>query len=121
MKKQSEIYIKYKNIKINIIRIYLVVTDLNFLRRFLDKDYIKNTIIYTGIDHLSDIIYILIKYFDFKLTNIYYHNKEIKIEDINGIQNFDYITELNNIIWNKDKLHNLIQCSNLIDFPVNFT
>lgn len=121
METQSNIYIKLKNIKENIVRIYLVTTDLNFIRRFLDKDYIKNTIIYTGIDHLSDISYILIKYFDFKLTNIYYHNNEIKIENINKTKNFEYLIELNDKFYNLDKLHNPIQCSDLFNFPINFT
>lgn len=121
MEIQSDIYIQLQNIKTNIIRIYLVTTDLNFLRRFLDKNYIKNTIIYTGLEHLSDISYILIKYFDFKLTHVYYHNKEIKIEDINETKNFDYITELNDHLYNMNKQHKPIQCSNLFNFPINFS
>ena len=121
IKIQFEIYIKLQNIKDNILNIYLVVTDLNFLRRFLDKGYIKNTIIYTGLMHLSDISYLLIKYFDFKLTNIYHHNNEIKIENINETKNFDYLIKLNNYFDNLDKQHNPKQCSNLFNFPINFS
>jgi len=120
MKIQSKLYLEVKLIKNNISRIYLVTTDLNFLRRFLDKDYIKNTIIYTGLEHLSDIIYLLIKYFNFKITDIFHHNKEINITQLNNTINFDYINKLNNYFYNLDKNYNSIQCSNLINFPINF-
>lgn len=121
MKIQSEIYININKIKNNIQRIYLVTTDLNFIRRFLDKDYIKNTIIYTGLEHLSDIIYILVKYFNFKLTNSYYKNKEINFDlTNNNINNFKYIEELNLYFKNVDNNYEPIQCSNLFNFPNNF-
>ena len=120
MSVQSKIFIELNRIKNNIQRIYLVTTDLNFLRRFLDKDYIKNTIIYTGVEHLSDITYILLKYFNFKLTNVYYHHKEIDINQITEIKNFDYINKLNNYFRNYDINSIVIQCSNLFDFPSNF-
>lgn len=121
MKIQSKIFVDLYNIKNNISRIYLVTTDLNFLRRFLDKDYIKNTIIYTGLEHLSDLTYILIKNFNFKLTNIYYKSKEINFDSINNNKNFEYIKELNIYFENLDKNHNIIQCSNLFNFPINFS
>ena len=56
------------------------LTDLYFIRRFITKDYIKNGIIYTGSAHLCDITYILTKYFNFKITNIFYkHNNFLHI------------------------------------------
>jgi hypothetical protein len=121
MKIQSKIFIKLYFIKENIQRIYVVTTDLNFLRRFLDKDYIKNTIIYTGLEHLSDITYLLIKYFNFKLTNICYRHEEIDIHQINQIKNFKYLDKLNNYFSNSNIHFNPIQCSNLFDFPINFS
>lgn len=117
---QSKIFIELHLIKNNIQYIYLTTTDLNFIRRFLDKDYIKNTIIYTGLSHLSDISYILTKYFNFKITNIYYHNENIEIKHVNETKNFEYIDKYNKYFMNLDKLFNIIQCSNLFDFPVNF-
>ena len=120
MKMQSKIFIELYLIKENIQYIYLVTTDLNFLRRFLDKDYIKNTIIYTGLSHLSDISYILIKYFDFKLTNIYYQQNKIDISQMNNIKNFEYLKKLNNSFFNLDENLNPVQCSNLLDFPNDF-
>jgi hypothetical protein len=123
MKILSNIYIKLQKIKDNIFYAYLVVTDLNFIRRFLDKDYIKNTIIYTGLSHFSDIGYILHKYFDFKITNIYHINEEIKIEekDFDKEKDFKYLKKLDNFFTNMNNHQVPIQCSNLFNFPVNFT
>ena len=120
IKIQSKIYLQLNTIKENLIRIYLVTTDLNFLRRFLDKDYIKNTIIYTGLAHLCDISYILINYFNFKITNIYFNNNNVDITKVNEIENFEYIEEFNKYFMNLNKNFNPIQCSNLFNFPVNF-
>lgn len=103
--------------------ICIVLTDLYFLRRFLDKKYIKNGILYTGLAHLSNISYLLVKYFDYKITHIDYLSENI---DIN-----DYIIKLsNNNLSHIDILSNLLrktidnkiyQCSNLFNFPNNFT
>ena len=41
-------------------------TDIFFLRRFLDKEYITNAIVYAGALHINTYIDILIKEFDFK-------------------------------------------------------
>ena len=95
----------------------LPITDLNFIRRFLDKDYIKNTIIYTGLTHLSDITYILIKYFNFKLTNIFYNEFNINY----STENFEYINKLQYKLFNVDEKQQIIQCSNLFNFPHNFS
>jgi hypothetical protein len=101
--------------------IYLVATDLNFIRRFLDKDYIKNTIIYTGMAHLRDIVYILTKYFNFEITHISsYHNTRDKIEDLKT-DNFEYIYKLRYFFDKVDDNDTYIQCSHLFNFPVNFS
>jgi hypothetical protein len=116
------IYVNLKNID-NLYGIFFCsISDLFILRRILDKDYIQNSIIYCGAFHMSEIAYYLIKYFNFKLTNISYsiENTEsniigkinhifskIKYDDSNSI-NF-----LNNYLVND----NILQCSNLFTFP----
>ena len=120
MDEQSKLFIEINLIKNNIEEILLTTTDLNFLRRFLDKDYIKNTIIYTGLMHLSDITYLLTKYFNFKITNIYYHNTNKEIKQVNETKNFEYLNKYDKYFMNLDENFNPIQCSNLFDFPVNF-
>jgi hypothetical protein len=46
------------------------IMDLYFVKQFLDKDYITNSISYTGIDHSVHVLYILVKYFNFNITHI---------------------------------------------------
>lgn len=88
------------------------IMDLYFIRKFLDKHNIERGLLYTGIDHSVHIIYILVKYFDFKITHISYS----KIG----------LYELNNVIKNSDMFKNLmkyffpkylIQCIDITAFP----
>lgn len=58
-------------------------TDIYFLRRFLDKDYITNAIVYSGALHSNTYISILIKYFNFRITHVSYS----KISDMNKLTN----------------------------------
>ena len=51
---------------------FLLFMDIYFLRRFLDKDYITNAIVYTGAYHSLQYIEILTKDFDFKITHTSY-------------------------------------------------
>ncbi|CAH6421820.1 Hypothetical protein KVN_LOCUS508 [uncultured virus] len=91
------------------------IIDYFFLRRFLDKDYITNAIIYSGIVHSCNYIFILVKYFGFKVTDASYSKESVdKINKIiKSSSNFEYITPL----FYPPKLY---QCSNLSDFPKEF-
>jgi len=94
----------------------ILLMDLYFLRRFLDKDYIKNAILYCGSLHSISIIYILVNHFKFKITH-----STSNINNINTkIKNNDYI----NVIYNGDQtlINNktIIQCSDISSFPKNF-
>ena len=91
------------------------ITDLYFLRRFLDKKYIKNGIIYCGASHSLHIILNLVKLFNFKVTNTSYSN--INLEKLNRLikkaKNYrDFETNL------LPKF--LIQCSSMKNFPDMF-
>lgn len=118
-----DIYEKIRDNKEFIGVIFVVLIDLYFIRRFLDKKNIKTALIYTGLSHMSDIIYILIKYFDFKLTNIYSCNKSFNLKKINklSIKNLEYIKILDkNLCVNNENVEPT-QCVNLFNFPINFT
>jgi hypothetical protein len=109
-----------------IINFFCCLTDLYFLRRFLDKNYINNSILYTGLLHMVDITYILVKYFDFKITNTYYIDKKFKLDKIKSMKllNLDYMNKLSDVMtqtYGKGKMAPLFQCVNLLDFPPNFT
>jgi hypothetical protein len=71
--------------------ILVYLTDIYFIRRFVDKSYIKKAVFYGGAFHCIHIILILVKYFNFKVinatyikTNINNANKEIKENKTNN-------------------------------------
>jgi len=103
----------------------VIITDLFFIRRFLDKNYINHGIIYTGHLHLADISTLLIKFFKFKITHISYQpelniniNKYIKSTSFNNLQ---YMNQISNLLTNKLSENVVYQCTNLFNFPKNFT
>ena len=108
------------------LEIYVTLTDLFMLRRFLDKKYITNGIAYTGMMHSENYIYILLKEFDFKITHISYSeipldelNKKIKSES----NYFEKITNNEPYLKNYNQYiipNNMAQCSDLTNFPKNF-
>ena len=99
------------------VRLFSQLTDIYFLRRFLDKDYITNAIVYTGANHSDNYIRILITHFDFKITHVSYSpigeiralNEEIKMRLKNGDNLSDLFIPVT-----------AYQCSDMTDFPKNF-
>ena len=63
-------------------KIILYLTDLNILRRVLDKNYIDDVIWYMNCAHAINCIRLLVKYFNFKITNWFY----LKNDDVNQCQ-----------------------------------
>lgn len=119
-----DIFLKIKENKNNILYLFVVLTDLYLIRRFLDKDYINKSILYTGSGHMVNILFILVKYFKFKLTNVFYSNNSFNLDNIKNlpIKNFEYLKYLaNNIFTHYDENFEVTQCSNLFKFPTNFT
>lgn len=91
----------------------LYLMDIYLLRRILDKDYVSNAIVYTGAHHSLNYIRILVKHFDFKITNYSYlkNNDLTKAEKIIiKSKNMDEISEL---FYPPE----LKQCSDLSSFP----
>jgi hypothetical protein len=99
------------------INIFAKVTDIYMLRRFLDKDYITNAIVYSGAAHSETYISILVTKFNFKITHAAYLsvpnidtlNKEVKIK-----------TNKNNDITELFYPPILHQCSDITNFPDEF-
>ena len=50
------------------------LSDVYFLRRILDKNYIKNIVTYCGRYHAFNYIYFLVKYYDFKIIKMFDSN-----------------------------------------------
>ena len=97
----------------------LILTDMYFIRRFMDKKYVTNAVIYAGDNHIMNYIYILIKYVDFKITHFSYLNVDIeKFTKIikNTKKNYDFQNLYKYIPFNNDRY----QCSDLTEFPNNF-
>ena len=82
-------------IKVHVDIIKLTIMDCYFLRRFLDKDYITKTIVYTGFFHTIEYLYFLVKHYDFTI---------IEIDDKHSYT----IKELHNIINNNNSIYDVI-------------
>jgi len=123
LKIQTDIYLKMIKNRRATGGIGVVLADLYFIRRFITKDYIKNGIIYTGANHMSDITYILTKYFNFKITNIFHKHNNFNLKTIPKLKttNFDYINDMYVNLHQLDNYHQPVQCVNLFNFPPNFS
>lgn len=90
-------------------------TDIYFLRRFLDKDYITNAIVYTGALHSNMYISILVKKFNFKVTNASYSKISNMTKLTNEIKKRSFMEIQELILPVKFQ-----QCSDMTLFPKNF-
>jgi hypothetical protein len=107
----KDIYIKYyENIDLMEL-LFVIITDLYFLRRFLDKKYIENSILYTGAGHMINLIYLLIKYFNYELTHTYYISKPLNKREIVKMTSNKllYFDELKNYFYKRNEYHEITQ------------
>lgn len=101
------------------------LTDIYLLRRLLDKDYVKTGLIYTGNWHSYDITELLVKMFDFKITNVYQSNYDVnelnkKIKATKDI--FPNMTYYDSLFFKVNpRLEVPLQCSNMFSFPDNLS
>ena len=65
---KDDVLITGEKIEIQILNIGVYIMDSYFLRRLLDKDYIKNSIVYTGNIHNTDYLHFLVKNYDYKIV-----------------------------------------------------
>ena len=94
----------------------IIIVDTYFLRRFLDKDYITNGISYTGLSHSTMYIYILTKYFDFRVTHASY--SKYNVDELNNVIKKTNIGYEFGMLFLPSKMY---QCSNITDFPDGFS
>ena len=82
----------------------------------MDKKYITNVITYIGLYHLIQIVYFLVKYFDFNITPVYHSDISIdKLEEkIRKSSSFN--DEIVNLLYPEF----LTQCSLMEGFPDMF-
>jgi hypothetical protein len=110
-----------ENMYIEIIRIYAWLMDIYFLRRFLDKKYIKNSIIYCGSGHSLRYIHFLIREFNFKITHASYSAKPIGLvnEILRNYESYDVTGD--NEIYKLFNRQEQLQCIDISSFPENFS
>lgn len=122
---QKFILINLSDLMAKLISPFVILIDLYLLRRILDKKYTTNNIVYTGQYHLVDIAVLLVKHFDFKITNTFYLDEKIK--DINKFikkmdtDDYSYIEKLSVYLTNITEQYGIEQCADLFDFPDNFS
>ena len=113
IKNTIEIFEKYRDIVANI---YVFIMDLYFLRRSLDKEYVTNSVVYTGAYHSANYIRLLLKEFDFKITHAFYSD----INDLNALnKKIISISDSHKVLglFLPLKLH---QCVDITNFPPHF-
>jgi hypothetical protein len=124
IKMQTSIYLKLTSTIDEFRNNITFLTDLFLIRRFLEKDYINNSIVYCGASHMTHIAYILVKLFDYNITNISYSRVNIEklnqeIKKMNTIDN-NYLFYLLYIGYYSDP-RPIYQCSTLESFPDNLS
>lgn len=98
-----------------IINMYTNIMDAFFLRRLLDKEYITNSITYTGMAHSTNYINFLVSEFYFKVTHASY-SKEQNVDQLNKkIKNSSY-AQVRELFY-PPAIH---QCSDMSSFHDSF-
>ena len=109
------------DVYLKLLQLYSWLMDIYFLRRFLDKDYVNNGIIYCGSGHALRYIHFLIRDFDFKITHASFLNKPIGLvnEILRNYESYeiDIDTQIVKIFNSSDH----IQCIDISNFPENFS
>ena len=120
MKYFKDFYKSCNELQHILLHFHSFLTDLYFSRRFLDKSYITNGILYCGAFHGANIISLLIKEFDFKITHASHLKQSIEESNklIHSIEkNSDLILKVQELTY-PDVIY---QCSSLEGFPENLT
>lgn len=94
--------------------LFAKLVDIYFLRRFLDKDYITNAIVYSGMAHSVNYIHILVNYFGFRVTHT--ARSKLELDELMAAIKKYPMTELMPIL-SPEKPY---QCSDITHFPENF-
>lgn len=128
VKIKNKIMETMNNFFINFVDSEVFIMDLYFLRRFLEKKYINNAIVYAGGAHISNYILFLVTQYNFKITNIFYNgmktidNLENKIIEMYKSEKkmYGYPDSANEILINILERKIFSQCINLKGFPKKF-
>ena len=109
------------NTYLELLQLYAWLMDIYFLRRFLDKNYVNNGILYCGSGHALRYTHFLIHEYNFKITHASFLDKPIGLvnEILRNYDSYDVDKDVQIIkLFNK---HDHIQCVDLSTFPENFS
>ena len=120
---RNKIMKNFKELDNGIFHSFSRLVDFYFLRRFLDKEYITNAIVYSGAAHSVAYIYMLHK-IGFRIT----HCANCSIQDMDNLNDtVDRVRDLPSHGATNDLINmfvnsyeNPIQCSDLSSFPEFF-
>ncbi len=99
---------------------FVLLMDLYFLRRFLDKDYATHGIFYGGAHHSCEIIWYLVTLFGFKITHFNYSSID-SLDEINKkIKNSSGLEENFKSVSDIFYPPIFVQCVNMNNFPKDF-
>lgn len=101
--------------------IYIIneISNLYFIRRFIEKEYVTNAILYAHHNSAIQIIYLLVNKLNFKITNMSFNN--IPIKDIETkLKNIEYDDYNYKLIASDILPKEFSQCINLEGFPTSF-
>lgn len=92
------------------------LSDTNFLRRFLDKDYVTNAIVYTMAPSSDIYVKYLVDEWNFKITHAAYVLDNMSIKELNSSIKETLLEEIPPLLWPKT----FEQCSDMTLFPKDF-
>lgn len=85
----------------------------------MDKNYITNSVIYTGVQHSIHYIFILIKFYNFQINEIFHLEKNIN-DMIKSIKNTNFVIDIYSwIIDNKKTYPQCVKYNDLFLGGVN--
>lgn len=112
----DELYNLIRLIDNSLITAFALIVDLYFLRRFIDKDYIKNGIVYTGISHSLKYIYVLVKKYNMNITHASYSKENLESVNEKIKNSSSHNSNINELLYPPY----LIQCIDMTSFPEKF-
>lgn len=95
------------------------ISNLYFIRRFIEKQYITNAIIYSQFESATQIIYLLVNKFNFEITNMSFHNLSIKDFELK-LKNMKYEDYTYKLVAPDILPREFSQCINMEGFPKLF-
>lgn len=128
---ESSIQQLIKDANLMLTNVISLVTDIYSMRRIMDKNYIRHVVLYAGQGHILHHLIMLVKYFDFDVTNMAKHrlntiaevNRKLRANISRPVsESIDRLDMLIDPIANgyedyNDGLIYISQCSDVSTFP----